>query len=456
MAYCNNCGKSVDDNVKFCSNCGSPINDEEDRSKRLQEYAGKIIKCPACGTEIPSFTAICPGCGHEINSVSVSSAFKDFTIQISKCDAEIVNSPDEQRTGWKSWGIGKKIGWVILNIYTFFIPLVIYLLLPLFGVSGKSSLTPEEKKKESLIKNYAFPNERECILEGLLYIKGQIDSLASGKIDRNTALWVKIWKNKASQLFEKSEMMFKGDKIANGAYSDILKREKQVQKSFLIHAIITVAIVTLCVVVVILRREGMSIKKKNTTFEWPASEITLYLPEPPTNKGEINDYNEEEIRVEVWDISKEQYYDYITACKEKGFVIECESSSTTYTAYNDDGYELDLTHYEYSAEMIIEVKAPEPMTEIKWPESDIAKRLPMPKSTFGRIEWEADSGFCIYLGNTSKEEFSEYANECYNKGFTVNYQKSDTSFGADDKDGYHIYIRYEGNNIMFIRIDDPE
>jgi len=108
MAYCSNCGQFVADGVKFCSNCGSPMNNGEDRTKRQQEFAGKIIKCPACGTEIPSFTAICPGCGHEINSARVSSAFKDFTNQINQCDTAIANSPAEPKKGWKSWGKGKK------------------------------------------------------------------------------------------------------------------------------------------------------------------------------------------------------------------------------------------------------------------------------------------------------------------------------------------------------------
>lgn len=245
MAYCSNCGQFVADGVKFCSNCGSPMNNGEDRTKRQQEFAGKIIKCPACGTEIPSFTAICPGCGHEINSARVSSAFKDFTNQINQCDTAIANSPAEPKKGWKSWGKGKKIGWVILNIYTLCIPLVIYLLLPLLGIGGMSSLTSEEKKKANLINNFAFPNDRESILEGLLYIKGQMSALASGKIDRNTARWIKIWKNKASQLFEKAEMMFKGDKIANDAYTDILASEKKVKKSLLGRVIIAVLIVAL-------------------------------------------------------------------------------------------------------------------------------------------------------------------------------------------------------------------
>ena len=262
MAYCSNCGHFIADNVQFCSNCGSPISNAEDRTKRQQEFAGKIIKCPACGTEIPSFTAICPGCGHEINSAMVSPVFKDFTKQISQCDTAIANSPAAPKKGWQSWGKWKKFGWVILNIYTICIPLVISLLIRLIGIGGISSLTPEEQKKANLINNFAFPNERESILEGLLYIKGQMTALVSGKIDRNTERWIKIWKNKASQLFERAEMMFKGDKIAADTYTDILACEKKVKKSLLIRVVIAIVVVALSVTFIYTRRGGTSVSKK--------------------------------------------------------------------------------------------------------------------------------------------------------------------------------------------------
>ena len=36
-----------------------------------------------------------------------------------------------------------------------------------------------EKKKESFINNYSFPNERESVLEALLFIKSQVVSLST-------------------------------------------------------------------------------------------------------------------------------------------------------------------------------------------------------------------------------------------------------------------------------------
>jgi hypothetical protein len=456
MAYCSNCGQFVEDGVKFCSNCGSPVM-TEDRSKRQQEFAGRIIKCPACGTEIPSFTAICPGCGHEINSAMVSSAFKDFTNQISQCDTTIANSPTEPKKGWASWSKGKRFGWVILNIYTLCIPLLIYLLLPLLGIGGMSSLTPAEQKKASVINNFAFPNDRESILEALLYIKGQTSSLASGKIDRNTARWMKIWKNKATQLYERAEMMFKGDKIATDAYSDILASEKKIKKSLLTRVVIATVLVVLFSVFVFSRSGvGKSVKESTATFVWPTSGIALQVPEPSTNRGEITFNDDENFWLEVRGIDQTQYEAYIAACQKKGFTIESEKDSVSYEAYNEEGYHLQLIHSSSSTDLTIRLEAPEPMEDIQWPKSDIAKRLPTPKSSYGSIYWEADYGFVIYLGNTSKQDFLDYADACYEAGFTVNYKKGDTYFRADDADGYHVNLEYRGNNIMFIRIDEPE
>lgn len=40
-----------------------------------------VRKCPACGMELPSLTAVCPGCGHEINDVEVWESLIAFVTQ---------------------------------------------------------------------------------------------------------------------------------------------------------------------------------------------------------------------------------------------------------------------------------------------------------------------------------------------------------------------------------------
>ena len=96
------------------------------------------------------------------------------------------------------------------------------------------------------------------------------------------------------------------------------------------------------------------------------------------------------------------------------------------------------------------------MDEIKWPESEISKRLPVPESSLGKISWERASGFCIYLGNTTKDDFKQYVERCFEMGFTVDYEKGETFFRAHDEDGYYVRVEYEGFNTILVRIDEPD
>ena len=88
--------------------------------------------------------------------------------------------------------------------------------------------------------------------------------------------------------------------------------------------------------------------------------------------------------------------------------------------------------------------------EFRWPRSAIAQALPTPKSTFGNINWEDASGFYVEVGNTSNEDFNAYIDECWERGFTLEYNKGNDFFWADHQDGYHVDIRHDGANIMTI------
>lgn len=463
MAFCEKCGHQLPHDAKFCPNCGNPVSGDKFRNykTREQEFAGKIIKCPVCGEELPSFTAICPACGHEINSAQVSLIVKEFADRIGRADLAIASSSNIPKKGWSTWGTWKKVGWVFLNLYTFCIPLVIYFLVPILGFGGSAALTPEEKRKAAVINNFSCPNERESILEALLFIKSQMTVLASGKIDRNIAKWAKIWKTKANQLYQMAEMLFQGDKIANSAYHDILLSEKKIKRSLTLRMLIGVVLISVFVIFAY-NKAPMSnsiretARESTATFEWPSTGIATQLPLPPSNKGEIDDNNDSLLDVDVKDVSDTQYAQYITDCKNAGFTVDAEQLGSSYQAYNTTGYKIKLYHYSSSADLSIRVDAPMKMSDIEWPKSAIAKRLPVPESLYGSISWEADYGFVIYVGNTTKQDYKRYIDACYELGFNVEYERGDDYFHAKDSDGYDVDIDYEGNNIMFVRIDEPD
>ena len=93
--------------------------------------------------------------------------------------------------------------------------------------------------------------------------------------------------------------------------------------------------------------------------------------------------------------------------------------------------------------------------ELKWPKSDIAALIPVPKSNVGRIEWEASYGFVIYVAETTQADYNAYVDDCWDRGFTIDYSRGDDYFWADNEDGYQVTVRFKEGNVMFVRMDDP-
>lgn len=126
MPFCSNCGQKIDANAKFCSGCGAKTavqtsnnaasnttsnvtrNTVNNSGERRTVYEGEIRKCPNCGEIIDTFTARCPACGFELNNKKVSAVLQNFINEINECERSIENSPTAGKTGWASWGKGKR------------------------------------------------------------------------------------------------------------------------------------------------------------------------------------------------------------------------------------------------------------------------------------------------------------------------------------------------------------
>lgn len=257
MAFCSNCGKKLAPSAKFCSECGTPV-EKADETARRTVYSGEIHKCPSCGEVLQSMTAICPTCGCELNSAKLAPALKEFIDEINECDKIIASTPKKElpKRGWKSWKTGTRVLWVILNVFTSCIPLVVYLSFPLLRPFLKKNATPEltsdEKHKVSLIENFAFPNDRESLLEALLFVKSKMAFLASEKADERNSYWMRLWNTKATQLHEKAKILLNNDTIAENAYTEIIFSRNTVDKKIRIRAGIGAAIiVAFCAFVVL-------------------------------------------------------------------------------------------------------------------------------------------------------------------------------------------------------------
>lgn len=224
------------------------------------------------------------------------------------------------------------------------------------------------------------------------------------------------------------------------------KKKKPIYKRWWFYVIVVIAAIAVTASV-----SG----NKSEKIKWDDMILSEQLPEPPKNKGEIHENTAEKLWVDINKISDKQYNDYTEACKAKGFTVDPESDSMSYGAYNSEGYKLSLSHYGSEDEMKIELEKPIEMSAITWPTSKAGKQLPAPKSTTGKFSYENDDGFSVYIGNTSKDDYNSYVKACSDKGFTVNYNKDDNFYDADNNAGWHVSIKYEGNNIMSIDIDAP-
>lgn len=191
-------------------------------------------------------------------------------------------------------------------------------------------------------------------------------------------------------------------------------------------------------------------------INWSELIMGEVIPEPASNLGEVYSNSDDYLSVEIVKLSAEQYKEYLTVCKDKGFTVDSDQSDTLYDAYNKDGYKLHLYYYEGENELDISLNAPIKMSQMTWSTSDYGKMLPTPKSTLGRIEKDDKTGLTVYIGETTLDDYNAYVTACTEKGFTVNSKKTEKTFTASNAEGYKLTVDYKGNNTMYISLKEPE
>ena len=193
---------------------------------------------------------------------------------------------------------------------------------------------------------------------------------------------------------------------------------------------------------------------KKDKIDWSTMILKDVIPEPPSNKGTLYENSDEELWVDLDGITDEQYNTYLNECIDRGFTVDAEKSSYSYEAYNEEGYSLKLSHI--SDGLDITLNASMQMGTISWPTGTAGSLIPAPKSTTGKFNYEYDKSFSVYVGDTSQADYDEYVTACSDNGFTIDYDKGEKYYRADNEDGYHLSLSYEGNNIMLVSIDEPD
>lgn len=111
----------------------------------------------------------------------------------------------------------------------------------------------------------------------------------------------------------------------------------------------------------------------------------------------------------------------------------------------------------------LEKAAPAAALEIEckafsWPKTNIGAKLPTPESTTGGNFIGDDDTLSIDVCDTNDEQYAAYIDAVLEKGFTVDYSRSDGWFSGETKDGYSVTISRDESNkdIMSISLYGPD
>ncbi len=207
----------------------------------------------------------------------------------------------------------------------------------------------------------------------------------------------------------------------------------------------------LMVVLMMLSLVACGNESSGTPAQWPTSELASMLPVPEGQLENLFEFDDS-FSICVENVNEDAFKSYVANCKEKGFTIDAEESSDQYTAFNSEGYKLDLTYWTSLNRYDIDLSTPKATGDLTWPTFGLATLLPVPNSSKGDIYMEGSDEFGAYVGDTSIEDYKKYVDACIEAGFNIDYSKSEKHFSAENENGDSLYVDYEGFNIMDITV----
>ncbi len=199
---------------------------------------------------------------------------------------------------------------------------------------------------------------------------------------------------------------------------------------------------------------GSSYKEKAQAIEWDTLDLGEKLPVIEKGKGTVYSNSNDSLSLSLKGYEEKDYKAYRDACIAFGYTVEAEESSSSYRAFNEEGYCVKLNRL--SSKLDIQLDAPETLAPFEWPTNGLALLLPQPDSAVGRTMQDSGTAFEIKVGETTPEVYKAYVKACEEAGFTIDHSKTDTAFSASNADGYRITVSYLGFRVMKIRIEAPE
>lgn len=486
--YCNQCGHYNSDDSKFCNSCGAQLSSvdnpaeatpppKNEDSVRRTMYEGTVHKCVYCGEILKSFEAVCPSCGHEIRDIKASSIVKELQAKLEKAEN------DQQRIAIIS-------GFAIPNTKEDILEMMMLSSANLDITIYVDKLHEEDVSDAwfSLLSRCyrkaksSFGDHPEFSIAQKLYgdVQSKIEE-AKAEITQKT---IELQKNKERE--QKVKAFSKGGgrklilllcvlssvlaivafifgKIIAGLTAllslgvcvftllvghDIIK----VKHRFLTIIFTIVSIVLFLFAGVLLFQEAKAYNGNSIDLE------TIYLKEqlPITGitNGAVLSNRKDFVHIEC-SVTPKEYYDYIDFFIKFGYSLDSVEKENSFEAYNATGYFLTLQYSDFLSVMTIKVKEPMSMGDFAWSTSDVAKQLPVPGSSIGKVIVDSDTEYSLYVGNITLEMYSEYIDNAYNTGCNVNYFRGDRTFYSEKKvwfTTFKVQIDYVGYNTIYIKI----
>jgi DNA-directed RNA polymerase subunit RPC12/RpoP len=206
---------------------------------------------------------------------------------------------------------------------------------------------------------------------------------------------------------------------------------------------------------IIMLVEEASYNVPSTDIDWDEIVLSEKLPEPDDPYGALFYNSDESLWIELENISAKEYAAYKQACISLGYTIDSQSSDTSYSAFNEEGYELSLAYWNYDnqREMRIELDALPDYGTIVWPSTGLGALLPKPQTNKGNLSTNKDTYFIADLADMDQDAYQAYIEQVIDAGFSKNQRSYARSFSAENEDGIQVSIYYEGFNQVSIYAD---
>lgn len=210
------------------------------------------------------------------------------------------------------------------------------------------------------------------------------------------------------------------------------------------------------IVIFLIMRGGNHSSKDSANDTWPESGLASVLPKPDAKKINIGYDLEDSFSASIKNASKEDFSAYVAKCENSGFTIDVVHDSNEYSAYNADGYQVNISYYSSSEYVSITLQAPKINGTIDWPTIGLATLVPTPNTNIGTISTDSSSQFNAWVGETPFDDYQAYVNLCIENGFNIDYNNHEKVFIANNANGVSLRLEYQGFNTMYIALYAPD